>query len=205
MITVLSSNGSREKVRSDPKFSERVLGSLWLWIEGRLLTQVVDSDVHLKAICRLRVGAHHHPCIVDENVEVLFLCRKRRQPWLSQLRNRPHNPGLGLHGRGMKAGGKTPLFAPYPLLLFCIGFIVRLFLYFVIVCCCCCCCCCKTRADLTHFYTAKFYFPPQNSMSVLSKSSLLVVLGKCSTHQKDFQAEWKDTDAHRKRMLHKHQ
>lgn len=99
----------------------------------------------------------------------------------------------------MKQGGKTPLVAPYTLLLFCIGFIVRLLLGFVIVCCCC-----KTRADLTHFYTAKFYFPPQNSMSVLSKSFLLVVLGKCSARQKDFQAEWKDTDAHRKRMLHKH-
>lgn len=92
LITAPSSSGSREKVWSDPEFSEKVLGSLWLWIEDRLLTQVVDSDVHLKAVCGLRVGAHHHPCIVDENVEVLFLCRKRKQPWLSQLRNGSHNP-----------------------------------------------------------------------------------------------------------------
>lgn len=83
---------------------QKSLGPLWLWTEARLLTQVVDSNVHLKAICRLRVGTHHHSCIVDQNVEVLFLCGKRKQPWLSRLRNGPHNPGLGLQGGGMKAG-----------------------------------------------------------------------------------------------------
>lgn len=40
------------------------------------VTQVVDAHVHLKAVCCLGVGTHHHSCIVDQNVEVLLFCRE---------------------------------------------------------------------------------------------------------------------------------
>lgn len=40
------------------------------------LTQVIDSQVHLKAIGGLGVGAHHHPCIVNEDVELLLFYKK---------------------------------------------------------------------------------------------------------------------------------
>lgn len=45
--------------------------------ETRFLTQVVDSYMHLKAVCRLGVGTHHHSRIVDQNVEMFFLCREQ--------------------------------------------------------------------------------------------------------------------------------
>lgn len=68
--------------------------------ETRFLTQVVDSHLHLEAICCLGVGAHHHTCIIDQKVEMLFLCREEKiecrsgQSQLLHLRNLPHNQAL---------------------------------------------------------------------------------------------------------------
>lgn len=40
------------------------------------LTQVIDSDVHLKAIDCFCVGAHHHAGVVDEDVKLVDICRR---------------------------------------------------------------------------------------------------------------------------------
>ena len=45
-----------------------------LFSHPKTLTQVVDSKVGLKTICCLGIWTHHHSCIVDQNMELLFLC-----------------------------------------------------------------------------------------------------------------------------------
>ena len=103
LIIAPSPNDATDKALSS-RFPMALVGD-------RLLTQVVDANVHLKAVCSIRVGAHHHARIVDEKVQMLFLCRKRRQPGCSHLRQPPHSPGsqVGDESRGVRQHS-PPLF-----------------------------------------------------------------------------------------------
>ena len=43
------------------------------WFTDGGLTQVIDSDMHLKAIDGFCVRAHHHPGVVDEDMKIVNL------------------------------------------------------------------------------------------------------------------------------------
>ena len=88
--------------------------------------------MHLKAICCFGVGTHHHSCVVDQNVEMLFLCREekesaRGQPRLLHLRNLPHTHPLK---RGMHGFNLSSIFPSY---LFCIVFHFKMLVEYVIL------------------------------------------------------------------------
>lgn len=42
---------------------------------GDWLTEVIDTDLHLKAVCSLAVRTHHHASVVDEDVQPGLSCR----------------------------------------------------------------------------------------------------------------------------------
>lgn len=41
------------------------------------LTEVIDSQVHLEAVCSLHVRTHHHSGVVNQDVQVTHLYVKR--------------------------------------------------------------------------------------------------------------------------------
>lgn len=59
--------------------TENKMGSALLFIHSEILTQVVDSQVGFKAISCLGIRTHHHSCIVDQNMELLFLCNTTKE------------------------------------------------------------------------------------------------------------------------------
>lgn len=42
-----------------------------------LFTHVIDTDLHLEAICCFPIRTHHHSGVVDEDVEFRLICRKQ--------------------------------------------------------------------------------------------------------------------------------
>lgn len=43
---------------------------------GNQLTKVIDTDLHLEAVCSFAVRTHHHAGVVDEDVESGLSCRR---------------------------------------------------------------------------------------------------------------------------------
>lgn len=44
--------------------------------KGNCLTEVIDADLHLKAVCSFAVRTRHHAGVVDEDVESGLSCRR---------------------------------------------------------------------------------------------------------------------------------
>lgn len=68
------------------------------------LTQVIDSDVHLKAVHCLRVGTHHDAGVVDEDMKVVDLWTGGRGPL----------DGVRTPGGACGSECHTATLAPYP-------------------------------------------------------------------------------------------
>lgn len=144
--------------------------------------------MHLKAICCFGVGTHHHSCVVDQNVEMLFLCREeekesaRGQPRLLHLRNRPHTHALK---RGMHGFNLSSIFPSY---LFCIVFhfkmLVESYIFLLQG---------KIPHDMTKWPFQSFQF----------RTYWLTAFGKCSIspNRKTSSAEWEIPKQEKNRMF----